>query len=75
VILASVWALLKYCLIKNYSIMENVSKHSKISLKEAEANYQSSRENYSIEGAESHLAYYREKYPEHYTVLIKNIAV
>lgn len=45
----------------------------KISVKEAEAHYQSSKENYAIEGAESHLAYYRDKYPEHYNVLSQNV--
>ena len=50
-----------------------VSKKSKISVEEAEVHYQSSKENYKIEGAESHLAYYREKYPEHYVVLSQNV--
>ena len=35
--------------------------------------YQSSSENYTIEGAESHLAYYRDKNPEHYQVLLNNV--
>jgi hypothetical protein len=46
---------------------------AKISVKEAEAHNQSSKENYTIESAESHLAYYRDKYPEHYTVLSQNV--
>lgn len=46
---------------------------AKISVKEAEVHYESSKENYTIQGAESHLAYYRDKYPEHYTVLSQNV--
>ena len=53
--------------------MENASQASNISIKEAEAHYQSSKENYTIEGAESHLAYYREKYPEYYALLLQNV--
>lgn len=48
---------------------------AKISVKEAEAHYQSSKENYTIEGAESHLAYYRDKYPQHYSVLLGNVSL
>ncbi|EAQ50450.1 hypothetical protein MED217_05442 [Leeuwenhoekiella blandensis MED217] len=71
-ILASVWVLLKYCLIKIYHY-EGVSNKPKISLQEAEAHYQSNKKKYTIEGAESHLAYYREKYPEYYAVLSQNV--
>ncbi len=46
---------------------------AKISVNEAEEHYQSSKKNYSIEGAESYLAYYREKYPEYYAVLSQNV--
>lgn len=46
---------------------------AKTSVKEAEAHYQSSKENYRIKGAESHLAYYREKYPEYYALLSQNV--
>lgn len=54
--------------------MEKVPTKSKISVEEAEAHYQSSKENYKFEGAESHLAYYRVKYPQHYSVLLKNVS-
>ena len=53
--------------------MKQVSTKAKISVQEAEAHYQSSKENYTIEGAESHLAYYREKYPEYYALLLQNV--
>tara|TARA_Y100000815_G_scaffold208099_1_gene192233 strand:+ start:2026 stop:2223 length:198 start_codon:yes stop_codon:yes gene_type:complete len=65
--------MLKYCLIKTFSIMEQVFSESKISVKEAEEHYQSSKENYTIESAESHLAYYREKYPKYFAVLSQNV--
>lgn len=53
--------------------MKRVSEKSKISPQEAEIRYQSSKENYNIEGAESHLAYYREKHPIYYAVLLQNV--
>lgn len=46
---------------------------AKISVKEAEEHYQASKENYTIEGAESHLAYYREMHPDYYAVLSQNV--
>jgi len=46
---------------------------AKISVEEAEAHYQTSKENYTIEAAESHLAYYREKHPDYYAVLSQNV--
>ncbi len=52
--------------------MEQATK-AKISVEEAEVHYQSSKENYTIEGAESHLAYYREKHPEYYALLSQNV--
>ncbi len=52
--------------------MKRVSQSSKIPLQDLEKHYQSSSENYNIEGAESHLAYYREKYPMYYSVLLQN---
>ena len=52
--------------------MKRVSKKPKISLQEAEMHYQSS-ENYNIDGGESHFAYYRDKYPNHYKVLLENV--
>ena len=54
--------------------MKDVSKNSKISVKEAETHYQSSKENYAIDGTESHLAYYREKYHQHFEVLLNNVS-
>ncbi len=53
--------------------MKQLSEKSKNSLKEAEVHYQSSKENYTIESAESHLAYYREKHPIYYAVLLQNV--
>ncbi|MEM6516318.1 MAG: hypothetical protein AAF688_09055 [Bacteroidota bacterium] len=53
--------------------MERVSEKPKISSQEAEIHYQSSKENYTIESAESHLAYYREKHPLHYALLLQNV--
>ncbi|MCC4213562.1 hypothetical protein [Leeuwenhoekiella parthenopeia] len=53
--------------------MKRVFKKSKISPQEVEIHYQSSKENYYIEGAESHLAYYREKNPIYYAVLLQNV--
>ncbi len=53
--------------------MKRVSGKSKIPLKEAKEHYQSSCENYDIEGSESHLAYYREKHPIYYSLLLQNV--
>ena len=53
--------------------MKQLSEKPKISLQEAEVHYQSSKENYTIESAESHLAYYREKHPAHFAVLSQNV--
>jgi len=53
--------------------MKRVSRKFKISLQKVKKHYQSSRENYDIEGAESHLAYYREKHPIYYSLLLKNV--
>jgi len=52
--------------------MKQVPGTPKITLQEAEAFYDSSRMNYSIEGAESHLAYFRDKYPDYYALLLQN---
>jgi hypothetical protein len=73
VILASVWVMLKYCLTKKYNIMKQVSVKPSISLEKAEEHYQLSSENYTIESAESHLAYYREKHPLYYDVLLNSV--
>ena len=53
--------------------MKQVSETPNISLQKAEAHYQLSSENYTIEGGESHLAYYREKHPIYYAVLLQNV--
>lgn len=53
--------------------MKRVSKKPKISLQEAEKHYQSSSENYDIDSGESHFAYYRDKHPSHYKVLLENV--
>ncbi|WP_189319413.1 hypothetical protein [Leeuwenhoekiella nanhaiensis] len=53
--------------------MKRVSSKSTITLQEVEDHYQSSRENYDIESAESHLAYYRERHPEYYALLLQNV--
>lgn len=54
--------------------MEQEPNITKISLLEAEEHYQSSKDNYCIEGGESHLAYYREKHPQYYAVLLDNVS-
>ena len=53
--------------------MKRVSEKSKISLQEAEEHYQSSSKNYKIDSGVSHLAYYRDKHPSHYRVLLENV--
>ncbi len=53
--------------------MKRTFEHPKISLQEAEIHYQQSSENYSIDSAESHMAYYRDKHPSHYKVLLENV--
>ncbi|WP_185956525.1 hypothetical protein [Changchengzhania lutea] len=53
--------------------MKQLTVKPSISLQEAEEHYQLSSENYTIESAESHLAYYREKHPLYYQVLLNNV--
>lgn len=53
--------------------MKRVSDKPKISTQEAEMHYQSSSKNYNIDGGESHIAYYRDKHPDHYQVLLENV--
>ncbi|MCK0192765.1 hypothetical protein [Arenibacter sp. F20364] len=53
--------------------MKRVSEEPKISLQEAEKHYEQSGENYIIDSGESHLAYYRDKYPKHYQMLLNNV--
>ncbi|WP_299555271.1 hypothetical protein [Seonamhaeicola sp.] len=50
--------------------MKQIPCTPEITLQEAEAHYDSSRIKYNIEGAESHLAYYRDKHPDYYTILL-----
>ena len=50
--------------------MKQVSETPNMSLQEAEAHYQLSSENYNIDSAEYHLAYYRDKYPQNYQTLL-----
>ncbi|GAL64566.1 MULTISPECIES: hypothetical protein [Flavobacteriaceae] len=52
--------------------MKQVSEKPSISLQEAEEHYRVSSENYDVDSGESHLAYYREKHPENYQVLLTN---
>ncbi len=52
--------------------MKQVSQTSNITLQEAEKHYQLSSENYRVEGAESHLAYYRDKHPLKYQILLNH---
>lgn len=44
-----------------------------LSLELCETHYQKSRANYSIKDGDSHLAYYREKYPNHYKTLFNSL--
>lgn len=53
--------------------MKRVSEKSKISPQEAEMHYQSSSKNYKVDSGESHFAYYRDKHPAHYKVLLENV--
>lgn len=53
--------------------MEQASKHQDILLEEAREHYRRSRYIYDIEGGEGHLAYYREKHPFYYSVLLQAV--
>ena len=53
--------------------MKQLSVKPSISLKEAEEHYQLSSENYTIDSAETHLAYYRDKHPFYYQILLNNV--
>lgn len=50
--------------------MKRTSEKPSISFEKAEEHYQLSSENYAIESAESHLAYYRDKHPHNYQILL-----
>ncbi len=52
--------------------MKQVPVKPNISLEKVEEHYQLSSENYTIEGAESHLAYYRDKHPLYYHTLLNH---
>jgi len=53
--------------------MKQVSEKPNMSLQEAEQHYQSSSENYDVDSGESHLAYYRDKHPANYQVLLDSV--
>ncbi|WP_339626918.1 hypothetical protein [uncultured Maribacter sp.] len=53
--------------------MKSIAVKPNISIEEAEEHYQLSSENYTIESGESHLAYYREKHPFYYQILLNNV--
>lgn len=53
--------------------MKSTSTVSNIPLKEIEEHYRLSRENYDVESGESHLAYYREKHPIYYRLLLNSL--
>ena len=53
--------------------MKNTVVKSDISFQEAEEHYQLSSKNYDVDSGESHLAYYREKHPLYYQVLLDNV--
>jgi hypothetical protein len=53
--------------------MKQVSEKPNISLQVAEEHYQLSSENYDVDSGESHLAYYREKHPTYYQVLLNSV--
>lgn len=52
--------------------MKQVSEKPSISLQEAKEHYRLSSENYDVDSGESHLAYYRDKHPANYQVLLTN---
>ncbi len=52
--------------------MKQLSVKLSISLKEAEEHYQLSSENYTIDSAETHLAYYRDKHQLYYRTLLNH---
>ncbi|WP_310991261.1 hypothetical protein [Aequorivita marina] len=52
--------------------MKQISENPTIALQEAEEHYRLSSENYTTKGAESHLAYYRDKHPLYYRTLLNH---
>ncbi|WP_298554335.1 hypothetical protein [uncultured Algibacter sp.] len=53
--------------------MKHVSEKPNMSLQEVEEHYRVSSENYDVDSGESHLAYYREKHPANYQVLLDSV--
>tara|TARA_R110002049_G_scaffold309199_1_gene518490 strand:- start:2563 stop:2724 length:162 start_codon:yes stop_codon:yes gene_type:complete len=53
--------------------MKQVFEKPNMSLQEAEDHYQLGSENYDVDSGESHLAYYRDKHPAIYQVLLDNV--
>lgn len=53
--------------------MKQVSEKPNMSLLEVEEHYRVSSENYDVDSGESHLAYYREKHPANYQVLLDSV--
>lgn len=52
--------------------MKQALQNPEIPLHEVEKRYELSRENYTIESSESHLAYYRDKHPVYYQILLNS---
>ncbi len=53
--------------------MKQVSEKPDTTLQEAEEHYQLSSEKYDVDSGESHLAYYRDKHPSNYQVLLDSV--
>ncbi|WP_156113379.1 hypothetical protein [Wocania ichthyoenteri] len=53
--------------------MKQVSEKPDMTLQEAEEHYQLSSEKYDVDSGESHLAYYRDKHPSNYQVLLDSV--
>lgn len=53
--------------------MKQVSEKTNMSLKKAEEHYQLSSENHDVDSGESHFAYYRDKHPSNYQVLLDSV--
>ena len=53
--------------------MKQVTEKFNMSLQEVEEHYLLSSENYDVDSGESHLAYYREKHPANYQVLLDSV--
>ncbi|MBV7269586.1 hypothetical protein [Winogradskyella luteola] len=53
--------------------MKQVTEKFNMSLQEVEEHYRLSSENYDVDSGESHLAYYRDKHPVNYQVLLDSV--